>query len=121
TVLVNESMGAGSTGDFAIRGDLFSADVSARAHKEQEAAAGRLTVANTLDFAHVETSVTDYQQVRAALFGDYSSREAPTATQEESEASPVLYGAAAAVVVPLVLVAGVLLGRFWARRKRAAV
>ncbi|NRD09445.1 hypothetical protein [Rathayibacter agropyri] len=67
TVLVNESVGAGSTGDFAIRGDLFSADVSARAHKEQEAAAGRLTVANTLDFAHVETSVADYQQVRAAL------------------------------------------------------
>ncbi|MHC2187080.1 hypothetical protein ACVLV4_002747 [Rathayibacter agropyri] len=66
TVLVNESMGAGSTGDFAIRGDLFSADVSARAQKEQEAAAGRLTVANTLDFAHVETSV-DYQQVRAAV------------------------------------------------------
>ncbi|AZZ55990.1 hypothetical protein [Rathayibacter iranicus] len=119
-VLVSESVGSGSTGGFAIRGDLFSADVSARAHKEQEAAADRLRVATTLDFTRVETSAVDYQQVRAALFGDYSSREALTATQAESEAAPVSYGAAAAVAVPVVLVAGVLLGRFWVRRKRAA-
>ncbi|PPF10261.1 hypothetical protein C5C31_07115 [Rathayibacter rathayi] len=117
-VLVNESVGTASSGDFKIRGDLFSADVSARAQEEQEAAAGRLTTATTLDFARVETSV-NYQQVRAALFGDYSSRDALKATPEKSEASPVSYGAAAAVAVPVVLVAGVLLGRLWARRKRA--
>ncbi|PPF22182.1 hypothetical protein C5C18_14945 [Rathayibacter tritici] len=117
-VLVDESVGTASSGEFRIRGDLFSADVSARAQQEQEAAAERLTVATTLDFGRVKTSV-DYQQVRAALFGDYSSRDALKVTQEESEASPASYGVVVAVAVPVVLVVGVLLGRFWARRKRA--
>ncbi|PPF09870.1 hypothetical protein C5C45_14320 [Rathayibacter rathayi] len=47
-VLVDESVGADSTGNFAIRRDLFPVNVSARAQEKQKATADRLTVANTL-------------------------------------------------------------------------
>lgn len=120
-VLINESVGAGSTGDFAIRGSLFSEDLSARVHQQREAAAERLSVVATLDFERMETSAGDYQPVRAALFGGYSPHELPQTAGEKVEVSPAFYGAAAVVAVPLVLVAGVLLGRFWVRRKRVAL
>ena len=121
TVLINESVGAGSTGDFAIRGSLFSEDLSARVQEQREAAAERLRVVDALDFGRMGTSAGDYQPVRAALFGGYSPQELPQTAGEEAEVSPALFGVAAVVAVPLVLVAGVLLGRFWVRRKRVAL
>ena len=120
TVLVNDSVGTGSLGEFAIRGSLFSADLSARVQEQREAAADRLTVARTLDFAHGDTSTVDYRPVRAALFEGYTSQEGPRAAQERNEASPAFFGVAAVIAVPRVLGAGLLAGRLWARRKRAA-
>ncbi|PPF24343.1 hypothetical protein C5C18_14060 [Rathayibacter tritici] len=39
----------------------WTSDISARARQEHETAADRLTAANTLDFARVQTSVSAYQ------------------------------------------------------------
>ncbi|MDR6865514.1 hypothetical protein J2Y69_000096 [Microbacterium resistens] len=117
-VLVDDSVRAGSAGDFAIRGALFSADLSTRAHERREMLAERLQVVGTLDFVGTSSGAVDYQPVRTALFDEYSSVVLKPG-QQDSEASPTFSGAAAVVAVPLVLVAGVLLGRFWARRRRS--
>jgi hypothetical protein len=117
-VLVNESVGSGAAGDFAIRGRLFLEDLSARAREQREASAERLDVAGTLTFE--PSAVADeYQAVRAALFDGYSSTVI-SETREAREESPVLALLALVVGVPLVLMGGVLLGRFWARRRRVS-
>lgn len=120
TVLVNESIGVGSTGDFAIRGRLFSAKLDAKTQEQREAAVERLRAVETLDFAQRQTSVVDYQPMRSGLFEEYKPQNVLQGSQENAEVSPALFGIAAVVAVPLVLVGGVLLGRFWARRKRVS-
>jgi hypothetical protein len=118
-VLVNESVGTGASGDYAIRGRLFLEDLSARAHKQRETAAERLGVVDTLNFERPEVVTDEYQAVRAALFDGYSS-EVVSQAREAREGSPVLSTLVLVAGVPLVLIAGMSLGRFWARRKRAS-
>lgn len=118
-VLINDSEGTGSAGDFVIRGTLFSAEFSERMQEQRKAVSDLLARADTLDFAHNATSAFDYRPVRSALFEHYSSQEVPRSAQEHTGKSSVFFGVVV-VVVPLVMVAGVLLGRFWARRKRVA-
>ncbi len=120
TVLVNESVGVGSAGDFAIRGRLFSSSLEAQTMKQREAAADRLRAIETLDFAQRETNTVDYAPIRSELFESYNPQEVLQSSEDDSEASPALFGIAAAVAVPLVVVGGVLLGKFWTRRKRVA-
>ncbi|MFT4189016.1 MAG: hypothetical protein QM621_10605 [Aeromicrobium sp.] len=119
TVLVNDPVSAGSVGDFPIRGSLFSADFAALLQEQQRRAAERLSVAETLDFTKTESGAAEYEPVRAVLFEDYTPREVFSSAGDEQRSSSLLYIAAAVVGVPLTLVAGVLMGRFWARRKRA--
>lgn len=118
-VLVNESVGTGAAGDFAIRGRLFLEDLSARAREQKEASAERLGVVETLTFEPPEAVADEYQAVRAALFAGYST-EVVSQAREAREEFPVLSVLVSVAGVPLVLVAGVLLGRFWARRKRVS-
>jgi hypothetical protein len=119
TVLVNESVGGGSTGDFAIRGSLFSDRLIATADELRARASARLNVVDTLDFAPSDVSSIDFAPVRAGLFNGYTSRDVPQAARDDEQASPVFLGAAAVAAVPLMLLAGVLLGRYWGRRKKA--
>ena len=119
TVLVNESVGAGSSGEFAIRSRLFSDRLSARVHEQWERSAERLNVVGALSFAEPRPSGEQYQSVRAALFEDYSS-DVIASSKDEHEESSALVGVLAVVAVPLVLVAGRVLGRFRARRSRAS-
>ena len=120
TVLVNDSASTGSAGDFAIRGSLFSADLSARVKQQRAELTKQLTTARDLDFAHRESSTLDYRPVRAGLFEHYSSQVLPRAAQERTGVAPAFYGVVVVVAVPLVLLVGVFLGRFWTRRKRVA-
>lgn len=119
TVLVNDSVGTGSSGEFAIRSSLFSDRLSARADQQRARSVERLNVVEHLDFAGPRPTGERYQSVRAALFEDYSS-DVIASSSDQREESPVLFGVLAAVAVPLVLVGGFVLGRFWARRSRAA-
>jgi hypothetical protein len=119
TVLVNESVGAGSSGEFAVRGDLFSDRLSRRAVEKRERSAERLRVVETLEFTAPEPAGEEYQSVRAALFENYSSDVIASAPNERAESSALL-GVLAAVTVPLVLLAGLVLGRFWAGRRRVS-
>lgn len=119
-VLVNDSVGEGYTGDFPIRGSLFSADLSARVQEQREASTEQVAFARTLNFARSETNTGNFHLVRAALFENYSSQEVPRAARETHTTSSVLYGVAAVLAVPVVVVVGLLLGVFWVRRKRVA-
>lgn len=118
TVLVNDSVGAGSAGDFPIRGSLFSERLYVRIGEQREASAERLTGVRELDFAAPKPSGDQYQSVRAALFENYSS-SGIASKQREGEESSALLGVVAVLAVPLMLIAGIGLGRFWARRRRA--
>lgn len=118
TVLVNDAVGAGSTGDFAIRGSLFAQDLTARADARRVAIAERLNAVDTLDFASSESTGIDYRPVRAGLFEDYSSQGALEVTRDDENMSSMVVVAAAVVIVPVVLMAGALLGRFWVRRRK---
>lgn len=117
-VLVNETVGSGAAGDFAIRGRLFLEGLSARALEQREASAERLRVAGTLTF-EPSAAVDEYQGVRGALFDGYSSTVI-SETREARKESPILALLALVVGLPLVLLGGVLLGRFWARRRRVS-
>lgn len=119
TVLVNDSVGAGSSGEFAIRSSLFSDRLSAWADEQRKRSAERLGAVGALDFTRSPSARDEYQSVRAGLFQDYSS-DVIASSREELQDSSVLVGMLAVVVVPPVLVAGVVLGRFWARRRRVA-
>ena len=119
TVLVNESVGAGSSGEFPIRSSLFSDRLSVRAEQKRSRSAERLDIVDHLDFAETRTSGEQYQSVRAALFEGYSS-DAIASSSEEHEKSPVPFSVIFVVAVPLVLVGGIVLGRSWARRSRTA-
>jgi hypothetical protein len=57
--------------------------------------------------------------VRAELFGEYVSAVLPEG-RDTAEDAPFLYGTVAVVAVPLVLVMGVVFGRFWVNRRRSA-
>jgi hypothetical protein len=118
TVLVNDSVGAGSAGDFPIRSSLFSDRLSARVDEQRAQSAERLTGVKALTFAKARPSGDPYASVRAALFEDYSSSTIAS-KQREGEDSSVFVGVAAVLAVPLMLAAGIGLGRFWARRRRA--
>ena len=118
-VLVNESVSAGSSGDFAIRGRLFSEELSARAHERSEAGAERLNVVGDLTFEPHAVVADEYQPVRAALFDGYSS-EVLSQTREAREESPALAVLLLTAGVPIVVIAGASLGRLRARRKRAS-
>lgn len=115
-VLVNESVGSGAAGDFAIRGRLFLEDLTARALEQRDASTERLGVAGILTF-EPSAVVDEYQGVRSALFDGYSSTVI-SETREVREESPVLALLALVVGIPLVLLGGVVLGRCWARRRR---
>ncbi|WP_460631274.1 hypothetical protein [Leifsonia lichenia] len=118
-VLINESVGTGTAGDFAIRGRLFSADLAARAREQREASAERLGVVDTLTFAPTGVDAGEYQAVRAALFDGYTTEVLSEAREARTE-SPALYALALVIGVPLALVAGLSLGRLRGRRKRAS-
>lgn len=117
TVLVNESVRAGSTGEFPIRGRLFLAQLDAKAEELREAASERLRITESLDFARRQTDSIEYKAVRSELFEDYEPQEVPRMPHADAEATRALFWVVAAVALPLVLVGGVLLGKFWARRK----
>ncbi|MEO7017284.1 MAG: hypothetical protein ABI067_12210 [Leifsonia sp.] len=117
-VLVNESVGTGATGDFAIRGRLFSPQLSARSHALDVASSTRLAVAGGLDFRLPESTDVEYRALRGGLFDGYSVKALP-ARGANQETSSALYGLLLVAGVPLVLLGGVLLGRFWVGRKRA--
>ena len=117
-VLVNDLGNTGSTGDFAIRGALFSEQLSATVQAHDEATDARLSI-DTIDFSEAKSRAADYAPTRSMLFVDYSSQSTLEAARDESITSPVLGAVAAVVAVPVVLVIGALLGRLWARRKRA--
>lgn len=117
TVLVNESVGAGSSGEFPIRSSLFSDRLSARAEQQRSRSAERLGIVEHLDFTETRSSGEQYQSVRAALFEGYSSDVLASSSEEQRE-SPVPFGMILVVAVPLVLAGGIMLGRFWARRGR---
>ncbi|WP_295124473.1 hypothetical protein [uncultured Leifsonia sp.] len=118
-VLVNESVSAGTSGDFAIRGRLFSEELSARAQERREALVGRLDVLDRLTFEPTAVVADEYQPVRAALFEGYSS-EMLSQTREAEEDSQVLAVLALTAGLPLVVIAGVSLGRLRAKRKGAS-
>lgn len=118
-VLVNESVGAGTSGDFAVRGRLFLEDLSARAREQQEARARSLGVVDTLTFEQPHVVAEEYQAVRNALFAGYSTDVLSEARDARVD-SPVLYVLVLVVGVPLVFIGGVSSGRFWARRRRAS-
>ncbi|MEY9853784.1 hypothetical protein ABH923_003462 [Leifsonia sp. EB41] len=118
-VLVNESVSAGSSGDFAVRGRLFSEELSARAHERREARAERLNVVGDLTFEPQAAVADEYQPVRAALFDGYSS-EVLAQTREAREESPLLAVLLLTAGMPVVAMAGVSLGRLRARRKGAS-
>lgn len=118
-VLVNEHVGTGTTGDFAIRGRLFSEGLSARAAELSEESAERLGIADALSFDRPEATADEYEPVRAALFEEYSP-QVISAESEISEEPTLLYGLLAVIAVPLVVLAGVRLGTSWAKRKRVA-
>ena len=118
-VLINESVGAGTSGDFAIRGRLFMEDLSARADAQRTAAAARLRVVDGLDFAQPEASTDEYAAVREGLFEGYAS-EAHVASRESRAGSSTVSVLAVLVAVPVVLVVGAWLGSAWAKRKRAS-
>jgi hypothetical protein len=117
TVLVNESVGAGSSGEFPIRSSLFSDRLSARAELQRSRSAERLGIVERLDFAESRSSGEQYQSVRAVLFEGYSS-DVIASTSDEREESAVPFSVIFLVAVPLVLVGGIVLGRLWARRSR---
>jgi len=119
TVLTNESVGAGSSGEFPIRSSLFSDRLSTQAEQRRAQSAERLSVVEALTFAEARPSGDQYRSVRAALFEDYSS-DVIASSSDGREESSVLLGVMAVVVVPIVLVGGIVLGRLWARRRRAA-
>ena len=116
TVLVNESVGAGSSGEFPIRSSLFSDRLSARAERQRSQSAERLGIVEHLDFARTRSSGEQFQSVRAALFEGYSS-DVIAGSSVEHEQSPGPFAVIFVVAVPLVLVGGIVLGRFWARRR----
>lgn len=118
-VLINESVGTGTPGDFAIRGRLFSEDLAARARAQREASANRLGVVDTLTFAPSEVDPGGYRAVRAALFDDYSTGILSEAREAHTEC-PFLSALVLVIGAPLVLLAGLGLGRLWARRRRAS-
>ena len=118
SVLVNESGGVGATGDFAVRGRLFSAALSAKAQAQREAAAERVEAARTRDFAERGGEGEDYRSVRATLFAGYAPSTNLQASRPEGERPTALYAAGAAAAAPLVLAAGVLLARSWVKRRR---
>ncbi|MFJ3426627.1 hypothetical protein [Leifsonia aquatica] len=118
-ILVDESVGTGSVGDFAVRGRLFSVDLSARADEQREASAARLDVADSLTFEPPDAGAESYEAVRAGLFADYTS-DMHSQTVESREESPVLHLLVLVAGVPLVVLIGVFLGRVWARRRRVS-
>lgn len=118
TVLVNDSVGAGTAADFPIRGRLFSERLYARIDEQREVSAERLTGVKELNFAKPEPSGDQYQLTRATLFQNYSS-SVIASKQRDGEESSALLGIVAVLAVPLMLTAGIGLGRFWARRRRA--
>lgn len=118
TVLVNDSVGAGSVGDFPIRSSLFSDRLSARVDEQRAHSAERLTGVTALTFAKARPSGDPYESVRAALFEDYSSSVIASKSREGEESS-ALVGVLAALAVPLMLAVGIGLGTIWAKRRRA--
>jgi len=118
-ILVDESVGTGAVGDFAVRGRLFSPELSARADEQREASAERLDIAGTLTFEPTASESEAYAAVRAGLFDGYSS-DVHSQAVEAREESAILPTLALVIGVPLVILVGVYLGRFWARRRRAS-
>lgn len=119
SVLVNDLGGTGSSEDFAIRGALFSDQFTATVQEQEEVDAERLSAVNTLDFSEVTTSTVDYEPIRSELFVDYSPQNTLQAARDESTTSPALGGVAVVIAATAVLAIGALLGRLWARRRRA--
>ena len=119
SVLINESVGTGTGGVCALGGRLVSADLAARAREKREAGSERLGVVNALTFEPSEVVADEYHAVRSALFDAYST-DVRAETREVRSEPQSLYALLLAVGVPIVLIAGVSLGRFWARRKRAS-
>lgn len=117
-VLVNESVSAGTSGDFAIRGRLFSKDLAARARERRQSGAERLQAVDGLTFEPRAVVADEFQAVRAALFDGYSSRVL-SQTREAREEPPILAALALITGVPLVVATGASLGRLRTRRKRA--
>lgn len=119
TVLVNDSVGAGVRGDFAIRGSLFSENLYAKIQEQRDTAVAQLRAARAINFTKNSSKPVDYTPVRAALFQEYSPHKTVATLQEKNERAAAFYLVATVLVIPLVLVAGVLLGKFWGKRKRA--
>lgn len=116
-VLVNESVGTGAAGDHAIRGRLFSNELTAVSRALKQAESERLSRVNALTFESSTTVAGEFETVRAELFHDYNA-QVVVSNQARSEASQVSYLLVVVLFIPAVLVGGVFLGRFWARRKR---
>ena len=118
-VLVDEAVGGGATGEFVVRGRLFSEEFSARAAQERAAAESRLGVVESLGFERVATSADEYGEARGALFAEYT----PTATsglREAAQESSMLPILALTAGVPVVLVGGAWVGKTRARRKKVS-
>ena len=118
-VIVNESVGTATTGDFAVRGKLFSDALSSRADVLNEAVTQRLDITEKLSFAPAETAVDEYRDLRETLFDGYTPQVIPVATATAEEPR-LLYALLLVIAAPLMLWAGVQAGKAWARRKRAA-
>jgi hypothetical protein len=116
-VLVDEAVGSGTAGEFAVRGRLFSEEFLSRAEEQRAAAADRVGVVDALTFEPVATPVDPYGEARAALFEEYTAtaRSAAPESVEDSSVVPLL---ALVAGVPLVVLAGARVGRMRARRKR---
>lgn len=116
-VLVNEAVDTGTVGNFAIRGRLFSPEINTRAEAQQAAAASRLDAVGQLSFTDTRFTGDEYQEVRTALFADYSP-EARSGTRDEQVSTQLVFVFTLALGIPLVLGGGAALGRAWAKRKR---
>lgn len=78
-----------------------------------------MDVLDRLTFEPTAVVADEYQPVRAALFEGYSS-EMLSQTREAEEDSQVLAVLALTAGLPLVVIAGVSLGRLRAKRKGAS-
>lgn len=116
-IITNEQIQTGGGGEFPIRGILFSKELNEQAQQNDALLSQQTDVVGKLDFQKQSNQKADMQKMKAMLFQDYNPQVILSKSSQDgrSYALYVIIGALAAAVL---LVVGVLSGRWWARRGR---
>lgn len=116
-IITNNEIQNGGAGGFPIRGSLFSEELNAQEKKNEELSSRLTDMAGKLDFKEQPDKKADTQQMTSMLFQDYHPQVIFSKNSRTGH-SRALYYAMGALGAAVLLVTGILTGRWWAKRGR---